>query len=165
VRDTDELDAERPDLDATLLRLRFLELRRLEQAVLVEPGLGEAQRQSRSPHLGNAHLAQQERQRADVVLVRVREDDGPDPVAALGQVADVGQDQVDAEVLVARKREPRVDDDDLAVELEHGHVLADLADPAERDDAKRVSHQGILRAAPVATAAGFHLLVALVARL
>ena len=39
-------------------------------------------------------------------------------------------------MLVARKREPRVDDDDLPVRLEHGEVLADLAEPAERDDAQ-----------------------------
>ena len=49
------------------------------------------------------------------------------------QVAEVGQDQVDAEVLVAREREPGVDDDRLAADLEDGHVLADLAEAAERD--------------------------------
>ena len=53
-------------------------------------------------------------------------------LAAL-QVAEVGEDQVDAEVLVAREREPRVDHDRLPAELEDGHVLADLAEAAERD--------------------------------
>ena len=47
-----------------------------------------------------------------------------------------GQDEVDAEVLVAREREPGVDDDDLAAVLVDGHVLADLAEAAERDDAQ-----------------------------
>ena len=50
------------------------------------------------------------------------------------QVGKVRQDEVDAEVLVAREREPGVDDDDGAVGLVHGHVLADLAEAAERDD-------------------------------
>src|SRR5438874_5596813 len=38
-------------------------------------------------------------------------------------------------MLVAREREPGVDDDDRAVRLVDGHVLADLAEAAERDDA------------------------------
>ncbi len=50
------------------------------------------------------------------------------------EVADVGQDEVDAEVLVAREREAGVDDDDLVAVLVDGHVLADLAEAAERDD-------------------------------
>ena len=41
-------------------------------------------------------------------------------------------------MLVPREREPRVDDDDLAAVLEDGHVLADLAEAAERDDADAI---------------------------
>jgi hypothetical protein len=37
-------------------------------------------------------------------------------------------------VLVARKREPGVDDDEIAAVLVDGHVLADLAETAEWDD-------------------------------
>ena len=95
------------------------------------------ERQARRDHLVAVDLAQQVRQRADVVLVAVREDDARDALVA--QVAEVGQDEVDAEVLVAREREPGVDDDDLAAVLVDGHVLADLAEAAERDDPKRRS--------------------------
>ena len=56
------------------------------------------------------------------------------------EVADVREEEIDTEMLVAREREPRVDDDDLAARLVHGHVLADLAETAERDDAQRVAH-------------------------
>ena len=98
--------------------------------MLVELRLHEPERQPRREHLAHADLAQQVRQCADVVLVRVREDDRAD-LAAL-QVAEVGEDQVDPEMLVARKREPRVDHERLASELEDGHVLADLAESAER---------------------------------
>ena len=66
-----------------------------------------------------------------MVLVRVREHDGAD--LAVAQVAEVRQDQVDAEVLVAREREAGVDDDQLVADLEDGHVLPDLAEAAERD--------------------------------
>ena len=57
------------------------------------------------------------------------------------EIAEVRKDQVDAEVLVAREREPGVDHERRAVGLEHGHVLADLAEAAEGDDPKcRVAH-------------------------
>ncbi len=68
-----------------------------------------------------------------MVLVRVRQHDGTDALVA--QVAEVGQDHVDTEVLVARKCHPGVDDDDLVAELVDGHVLSHLAEPAERDHA------------------------------
>ena len=71
-----------------------------------------------------------------MVLVRVREDDGAD--RAVAQVAEVGQDQVDAEVLVAREREPASTTMRLVADLEDGHVLADLAEPAERDHTQDV---------------------------
>ncbi len=88
----------------------------------------------------HAHLAHEVRQRPDVILVRVREDDR----AQLGvaEVAEVREDQVDAEVLVARERHARVDHEALPVDLVDGHVLADLAEAAERDHTQDVrSHR------------------------
>src|SRR5215211_1308812 len=82
--------------------------------MLVELGLRQPERQSRSPDLRHAHLSEQIRERADM--------------------------------LVPREGKTSVDDDDLAVEVVDGHVLADLSDAAQRDDAQGVcSHQGILR--------------------
>ena len=142
-----ELDAERADVDGPRLGLRLLELRGLEQPVLVQAGLGEAEGQACPPHLRDSDFPEQVRQRADVVLVRVREQHGSYAVTAVGEIRHVREDQVDAEVLVPREGEPGVDDDDLAVELVDGHVLADLADAAERNDPQSVPrHQRILRA-------------------
>ena len=81
-------------------------------------------------------LAQDPRQRADVVLVRVGDDDRLDVVGALAQVREVRQDEVDAGHLGGREPQAAVDDDDRAVVLDDGHVLADLAQPAERQDAQ-----------------------------
>ena len=39
-------------------------------------------------------------------------------------------------MLVAREGEPGVDDEDVLAQLEDGHVLAHLAEPAEGNDAK-----------------------------
>ena len=58
------------------------------------------------------------------------------------EMREVGEHEVDAEVLVAREGEPCVDQEPLPVELVQGHVLADLAEPAERNDAECVAHRG-----------------------
>ena len=71
-----------------------------------------------------------------MVFVPVREHDGAHPVGAVLEVAEVRQHEVDAEMLVAREGEACVDDDDVLVQLEDGHVLADLAEPAEWNDAE-----------------------------
>ena len=102
--------------------------------MLVELRLDQPERQLRPDHLVAVDLAQEVRQPADVVLVPVREHDRVD--AAVAEVADVRQDEVDAEVLVAREGQPGVDDHDVVAVLVDGHVLADLAEAAERNDAK-----------------------------
>ena len=50
-----------------------------------------------------------------------------------------GHDEIDAVHLLVGEHEPAVDDDDLVAVLEDEHVLADLADAAERDDLQRLS--------------------------
>jgi hypothetical protein len=71
-----------------------------------------------------------------VVLVAVGEDDRLDVLGAVAQVGEVGQDEVDAEHLGGREHQPGVDDDDAALVLDHGHVLADLAQSPERQHAQ-----------------------------
>ena len=82
-------------------------------------------------------LAQDPRQRAEVVLVAVGDDDALDVVDAVAQVGEVGQHEVDADHLGGREAQPDVDDDDAVLVLEDRHVLADLAQPAEGQDPQR----------------------------
>ena len=92
---------------------------------------------------GNAReLRQDVRQRADVVLVGMRDQEGLDVGLAFLEVRDVGDDEVDPEHLLVGEHQAAVDDDDVVAVLEHVHVLADLADPAERDDAEREGRSG-----------------------
>ena len=135
VRDANELDAERAELERRVAGRRGDELRLLREPVLVELRLHERERQRRRDDRFDVDLSQEVRQPADVILVAVREDHRADESAL--EVADVRQQEVDAEVLVARERESRVDDDDLVADLVDGHVLADLAEAAERDDPQR----------------------------
>ena len=79
---------------------------------------------------------QQVRDGADVVLVAVREHDADDVVEPVADRAEVGQDQVDAGLGLLGEEHAAVDDEDLAVDLERGHVAADLAEAADRDDAE-----------------------------
>ena len=127
-----EADLERPQLDDRVVG-HLVDLGRLEQAVLVELRLrdreGETARVDR-----RVDVAQHERQGAVVVFVAVRDEEAEDVVAALTQVADVGQHEVDAEHVVAREGETAVDDDDLAVVFDRGHVLADLPHASQGDD-------------------------------
>ena len=122
-----------------------LQLDLLEQAVLVELGLGEGQRKAAAVHR-HVDVAQHEGQRAEMVLVPVGDEKGEDVVAMLAQPGDVGQHEVDAEHLVARERKAAVDHDDLAAVLDGRHVLADLAHAAERHDLQGVIiHVGFSR--------------------
>ena len=72
-------------------------------------------------------------QRADMILMPVGDEDGADLVPARAQIADVGQDEVDAELLFLREADAAIDDDDVVFVFEQEHVLADLGETAEED--------------------------------
>ena len=139
VRHVDHLDLERARLDP-LAELEHRQ-RRLAQLVLLELRAHQADRQRAAvDRRRHPDLAEHVGQRSDVVLVRVGEHDRLDLVGAAAQVVEVRQHEVDSEHLRCREHQPRVDDDDPPAALEHGHVLADLPQPAEGEDANRVAH-------------------------
>jgi hypothetical protein len=85
-------------------------------------------------------VAQEVRERADVVLVPVGEDDSADVAFVVLEVGEVRQDEVDAQMLVPRERQAGIDHDDAVVALDDHHVLPDLAQPPERDQPRRACH-------------------------
>jgi hypothetical protein len=132
VRHVDQLRAEGPQLE----RLARLDIDQdgVAQLVLVE--LRTRHRHRQGPAIDRRHrdrreLAQDPGQRPEVVLVPVRDDDRLDVRGALAQVAEVRQDEVDADHLRGREAQTDIDDDDPIVLLDDGHVLADLAQPPE----------------------------------
>ena len=135
VRHTHELDPERAEVERLVARGDLAQLGLAREPVLVQLRLDQAEREPRRDDDRNVHLAHQVRQRADVILVAVRKHDAADHLRALDEVREVGQDEVDAEVLVARKREACVDDDDRPFGLVGRHVLPHLAEAAEGNDA------------------------------
>jgi len=106
-------------------------------AVLTALGRHQRERERRAHHRDVGAQLEQERDGADVVLVTVREHERLDLVEAVLDVPEVGEDEVDARLGRAREEHAAVDDQQLAVVLEDGHVAADLGDAAEGDDAQR----------------------------
>jgi hypothetical protein len=68
------------------------------------------ERELRADHRDVGTQLEQERNRADVVLVRVRQHQRLHVVEAVLDVAQIGQDQVDAGLVVAGEQHPAVDD-------------------------------------------------------
>ena len=83
----------------------------------------------------DVELGEDPRQAADVVLVAVRQDDGANLVAVLGEVGDVGNDDVDAQQLFFGKHQAGVDDDDVILPAEGHAVHAELAQAPKGDHA------------------------------
>ena len=132
VVDVDELHLELARLHG-LAGLDGHKLRRVEQVVLLQLEPDEPRREAGAVD-GHVHLLEDVGDGPDVVLVAVGDEQTADAVLVLGEVAHVGNDKVDAVHIVAGKGHAAVHDDDLAAVLIHGHVLADLVQPAERDD-------------------------------
>ena len=76
VRHADELERERPEAHRRAAGLRLGEPRGRREPVLVELRLDEPERQPGADHLADVDLAQEVRQPADVILVRVGQHDG-----------------------------------------------------------------------------------------
>ena len=142
----DHLEPERPPC-YLLPGLEHLQ-RRVAELVLLELRAHQPHGQRAAvDHRRHAELAQHVGQGADVVLVPMGEHDRLDVVRALAQVGEVRQHEVDAEHLGGREHEAGVDDDDPVVVLDHGHVLADLPEPPEREDAYGIAQAPALRPA------------------
>ncbi len=102
-----------------------------QDAVLFQLWLDQAQRQPR-PVNRHVELFQNIWQSANVVFVTVAQKDAEHVLASIEQIRDVGEDKVDAQHVLVRKHQSRVDDEDLLLPLEGPHVDADLAQAAQR---------------------------------
>ena len=69
-----------------------------------------------------------------MVLVAVGDDNAAQLVLVLQDIGVVGQDEVDARLLVIGEHEAGIDHDHVVSVLEHGHVLADPVKTTKRDD-------------------------------
>ncbi len=134
VVDVDELGLELAVAHAVSgLDLREL---RLAQMLFARLRLDQRDRQRRRDDRRVAKFLREVRDAADVVFVSVRHEQRPQLVRALAHVGEVVDDDVDAVHFFVWKHQAAVDDDEVVVRLDHGHVAPDLAAAAERNDAQ-----------------------------
>ena len=94
----------------------------------------QGQGELRADHRNVGAQLEQERNRPDVVFVRVRQHQRFDLVEAAFDVTKIRQDQIDARLVVGREHHPAVDDQQPAEMFENRHVAADFADSTQRGD-------------------------------
>ena len=71
-----------------------------------------------------------------MVLVPVRDEERLETTRVLSEVAEVGDDDVDAEVFVVGEHQTAIDGDRLIVNLVQHHIATDVAEAAEWDDSE-----------------------------
>ena len=76
-----------------------------------------------------------------MILMPVGDEQTPPPAAVFHQIADVGNDAVDAVHIIAGEGHTAVHHDDLAAVFIGGHVLADLVETAKGNDFKFFCHR------------------------
>ena len=130
-------------------------------AVLLELGLHEGQGEL-TAHQGDVLTQTQQVWHApDMVLVAVGQDESDDVVDAVLDRGEIGKDEVDTGLVLLREEHTAVDDEQLVIKLEDGHVAADLAQTSQRSDTHgtvskgagglqhgKVRHAGILQRVP-----------------
>ena len=128
--DREELEVEGPDL-APFPFAHLDQLGALTVLLCLRRKQGQREPRAVDRHVGTQ--TKEERHRADVVLVTVRQHQRVNLGEPVFDRPEVRQDQVDTGLVVLREQHPAVDDQEPAVELEDGHVTADPTDAAQRD--------------------------------
>ena len=112
----------------------------IQQPVLLQLQLDEPGRQPGTVD-GHIDLLEHVGDGADVILVPVGDEHTTQSAVVLHQIADVGDDAVDAVHIIAGESHTTVHHDDLTAIFVGGHVLADLIETAKRDDLEFFCHK------------------------
>ena len=87
-------------------------------------------------------IAQEKRQRADMVFMAVREYARLDPIGVFAEPGEIGEHEIDARHFRVWKKQAAVDDQDAVVDLEARAVAADLPEPTEERELDGSFRQG-----------------------
>ena len=122
--DRKELGLEAPKLN-DIARFDFYELSVLD-LMFLELALNETKRHLRAVNRhGNVQILVEIGQTARMVLMAVRDDDTAQLVRMLEHIRVIGQNEVDARMIVIWEHETRIVEHHVVAALEHSHVLAD----------------------------------------
>jgi hypothetical protein len=135
VANRERLHIEIPDGESSA-PLDRLEPRDVTETMFFEPVPQKAESQRSAVH-GNVEILQQERDRPDVVLVSVREQERPEPVGDLPETAEIGDDEVDPQHCFVGEHEARVHEDGGLAIVEQQGVEPEFAQSPQGDDAQR----------------------------
>ena len=80
---------------------------------------------------------------ADMVHVTVGQHDPAQQLLVFNDVIKIGQHQIDAVQVVFGEHDPAIDNDHVAAVLQQGHVLADFAQAADRNDLQTFTHNSL----------------------
>src|SRR6266478_7815733 len=133
----------------------FAQRRRIEQTGFSDALFYQRQREPRSVN-GNVQIAQNVRQRADVIFVAVSQNDGPYVLAILLQIGDVWNDQIDAQQFGLWKHHTGIDHDDVVAVAKRHHVHAELTETAEGNCEKRLQRLTQRNIAPLGAWEEYH---------
>jgi hypothetical protein len=132
MRDLDRANSKGPNLE-TLTRADLAQIGVVQQTVLIKLIFDVGQSEFRAPNR-HVQLAQDPGQATDVVFVTVRENDAFYPLAVLGQVGNIRDNNIDAQQFGFGKHQAAVDDDDIVTPA-YGHAVhPELAQAAEGYD-------------------------------
>lgn len=73
-----------------------------------------------------------------MILVSVCDKDASELLLVASDISEIRDDAVNAGHVLFREAHAAVDDDDVVIVFEGGHVLADLSDTAQRNDLYRI---------------------------
>jgi hypothetical protein len=109
-----------------------VELGGIEQCVLFQLLAHQRQREFGAVNR-RVQIAENVGDGANVIFVRVRQDDAAHHVLVLLQVRDIGNHDIHAKQLLLGKHQSRVDDENVIAISQDHHVHAEFAEPAQRD--------------------------------
>ena len=138
VVDRDELAVELPEVRPVALA-HLPQLR--ADPVLLHLLLHQRQREPGAEDGDVGPLLEEVGHAADVVLVAVRQDQPDHRVEAVPDPGEVREDDVHAGLVLLGEQHAAVDDEQLALVLEDGHVATDLAQPAQAHDPQALLRQ------------------------
>ena len=130
--DLDEADPERPQPNRAAGAHPF-QVAPVGEVVLAQLAGHQAEREVAAVDR-DAHLFEQIRYGADVILVAVGQNDAADFLRMGDEVGEIRDDDIDAENLFLGKHEAGVDHDQIAPAAQHRAIQTEFAEATERDD-------------------------------
>lgn len=108
-----------------IARVDLVELCLIKEIMLLELVFHQSERQARAIDR-EIHIFEQVRDGTDMVLMAMRDDKPLNPILVFLDIAEIRDDQINAEHVAVRECHSAVEDKHIAVALENGDIFADF---------------------------------------